>query len=128
MYLTISFKKDEAFQEADEDSNTKSNIDLQAIPYILDPTKSLYVKLTGMAAIYGCCPYPITSPFTGKLLPAFIEREYCVKIPKLNLLNELRNLFSVFKCGEFKEVNSEKEFESEAVLNSRFNLYMHRSL
>lgn len=69
--------------------------DPQSIPYIADPTKSLYAKLTGMAAIYGTCPYPITSPFTGKLLPEFIceeSLENSSNFRPLAVLNELRSL------------------------------------
>lgn len=68
------------------------NFDPQSIPYIADPSKSLYVKLTGMSALYGTCPYPITSPFTGKLLPEFLGEEANVHIPKLKLLNEIKSL------------------------------------
>lgn len=67
--------------------------DPQSIPYIADPSKSLYVKLTGMSALYGTCPFPITSPFTGKILPEFISEEAeSLNIPKLNLLNQLKSL------------------------------------
>ena len=65
--------------------------DPQSIPFIADPSKSLYVKLTGMAALYGTCPYPVTSPFTGKILPEYISEESNnFDIPKLNFLNELK--------------------------------------
>lgn len=70
------------------------NFDPQSIPYIQDPSKSLYVKLTGMAALYGTCPFPVVSPFTGKLLPEAIEEEECEaaseKFPKIKLLNQIR--------------------------------------
>lgn len=68
------------------------NFDPQSIPYIADPSKSLYVKLTGMSALYGTCPYPITSPFTGKLLPEFIGEEPNLNVPKLRLLNQIKSL------------------------------------
>lgn len=69
------------------------NFDPQSIPYIADPSKSLYVKLTGMAALYGTCPYPIISPFTGKLLPEFVcEERDRQDIPKLMLLNQIKSL------------------------------------
>ena len=74
-----------------------NSYDPQGSPYIADPTRSLYVKLTGLAAIYGTCPYPVTSPFTGKLLPEFIAEEGDdVSIPKLKLLNQLKS----FDAGE----------------------------
>jgi len=66
--------------------------DLQSIPYIVDPSKSLYVKLTGMAALYGTCPYPIISPFTGKTLPEFIAQDPECQVPKLTLLNQILSL------------------------------------
>ena len=69
-----------------------NSFDPQSIPFIADPTRSLYVKLTGLSAIYGTCPYPVTSPFTGKLLPEFIcEDMEMMDIPKLKLLNHIKS-------------------------------------
>lgn len=76
--------------------------DPQGIPYISDPSRSLYVKLTGMAAVYGTCPYPVTSPFTGKLLPEFIAEETAedLPIPKLKLLNQIKSLTPESDCEQ----------------------------
>ena len=85
--------------ESKDEDNVKDNtvvfsnsFDPQSIPFIADPTRSLYVKLTGMSAIYGTCPYPVTSPFTGKLLPEFIYEDMeMTYIPKLKLLNHIKS-------------------------------------
>jgi ribosomal protein S18 acetylase RimI-like enzyme len=71
------------------------SFDLQSIPYIADPSKSLYVKLTGMAALYGTCPFPVVSPFSGKTLPPFIAEEEECRAPKLAFLNQLKGLRSL---------------------------------
>ena len=91
--------------------------DPQSIPYITDPSKSLYVKLTGMAALYGTCPYPITSPFTGKLLPEFICEETELEgIPKLNLLNQIKSLKPEHEDEDESEFGSINDIDYSSLL------------
>lgn len=92
--------------------------DPQSIPYIADPSKSLYAKLTGMAAIYGTCPFPVTSPFSGKLLPEFIGEDAFEKCTKLKLLNELRSYFSETDDCASRVIFSKNLKSSKLVLKS----------
>jgi len=66
------------------------NYDISETPYIKDPSLSLYVQLTGLAALYGGTPFPVTSAYTGKQLPLYIARDCATKPPKLRLLEEIK--------------------------------------
>ena len=78
--------------------------DPQSIPYIVDPSRSLYIKLTGMASVYGKCPYPVTSPFTGKVLPEFIfEDDSSNNLGKLAVINELRLFMTEEEDSDYED-------------------------
>lgn len=90
---------------------TSHNFDPQSVPYIEDPSKSLYVKLTGMAALYGTCPFPIISPFSSKLLPEFIEEHpSSFSFPKIQLLNQIRQRSGDTEPLTLKYAHLRKEF------------------
>lgn len=71
---------------------------LHDVPFIRDPALSLYSRLTGMRALYGASPYPVTSPLTGRLLPQFVLRDHTCRAPKLRLLRELRDTVPEAVC------------------------------
>lgn len=81
------------------------------IPYMADPSLSMYAKLTGMRALYGQIPYPITSPFTGKLLEPFVYRDFDFSCPKMRLLKEIRDFGGVVFGKDVYESDSEDEEE-----------------
>jgi ribosomal protein S18 acetylase RimI-like enzyme len=86
------------------------------IPYMSDPSRSMYVKLTGLGSLYGQIPYPVPSPFTGKLLEPFVLRDYSFSCPKMKLLSEIREFGGIPDdgCGEEEE---EEEADSEESLD-----------
>lgn len=93
--------------------NVNFDFDPESIPYISDPSRSLYVKLTGMAALYGTCPFPVVSPFSGKLLPEFVweDLEVECKVPKLLLLNQLKRI--KFKFIKDFNLNSDSDLNCD---------------
>lgn len=81
------------------------------IPYMADPSLSMYAKLTGMRALYGQIPYPITSPFTGKQLEPFVFRDTDFSCSKMKLLKEIRDFGGVVFGNDIYESDSEDEAE-----------------
>ena len=81
----------------------------EEIPYIADPSRSMYAKLTGLRSLYGQIPYPITSPFTGKLLSPFVWRDFSFSCPKMRLLKEIRDFGGIPDGPEEQQEQQEED-------------------
>lgn len=88
----------------------------EEIPYIVDPSRSMYAKLTGMASLYGQVPYPVTSPFTGRLLEPFVWRDDSFTCPKMELLKEIRDFGGIPDNAAGPEDGDDSDAEEEEKL------------
>ncbi len=94
-----------------------ANFNPDDIPFISDPSRSMYVNLTGLASLYGQIPYPVTSPFTGKLLEPFVWRDTSFSCPKMKLLKEIRDFGGIAVEDDDNDDDDEEEEDYQESLD-----------